>query len=211
MGMDFGFKDDFSVVLAAYSETLAELRHVADFSCPELTLDAIGAAILEMIDQYGMPEAMVADYSGKTLIASLNAVHGWNIVNAQKSEKVDHMILLDGDFVAGRAKVVLDSGLDHELSTLVWDFSREADKRKLAAAGKLKESPACANHRTDSFLYLWRFSYHNFARPDAPKEAQDDENRMMSALTAYEERLASRKASRRTRQYGINPSKVAHA
>jgi len=167
LGLDLGFVDDSAMVLVAYSETLKELRHVMDFKRPGMDSQAFTEVVLEIIDQYGLPEMIVADYAGggaKMLLETINQRYGLSIQPAEKRSKVDHIDLLNGDFLTGRVKIIHGSELEVELMGLQWDLSNDA-KHILARTGRLREDPSCPNHLCDALLYIWRFAYHFYAEP----------------------------------------------
>lgn len=162
LGIDLGYVDESALVLAAYSETTKELRHVYDFKQPGMTVDDFIDEVFNVIERFGRPDAIVADTAGggsKMLIETLNQRYGLGIESAKKTEKQDHIELLNSDFAAGRVKVIPGSDLAHELSGLQWDLSRES-KMVLARTGRLREDPSCPNHLCDALLYLYRYSYH---------------------------------------------------
>lgn len=162
LGIDLGYVDDSAFVLAAYSEQLRELRHVYDFKSPGMTLDDFFDEVFSIIEKYGRPDAIVCDTAGgasKMLVETLNQRYGLGIEPAKKTEKQDHIELVNSDFAAGRIKVIPGSDLAHELSGLQWDLSRES-KLVLARTGRLREDPSCPNHLCDALLYLYRYSYH---------------------------------------------------
>lgn len=162
LGIDLGYVDESAFVLAAYSETLKELRHVYDFKQPGMTVDDFIDEVLNVIEHYGRPDAIVADTAGggsKMLIETINQRYGLGIESAKKTEKQDHIELLNSDFARGVIKIIPGSDLAHELSGLQWDLSRES-KLVLARTGRLREDPSCPNHLCDALLYLYRYSYH---------------------------------------------------
>lgn len=166
LGIDLGYVDESALVLAAYSETTRELRHVYDFKQPGMTVDDFIDEVFNVIERFGRPDAIVADTAGggsKMLIETLNQRYGLGIEPAKKTEKADHIELLNSDFAGGRVKIIPGSDLAHELSGLQWDLSRES-KLVLARTGKLREDPACPNHLCDALLYLYRYSYHFWAQ-----------------------------------------------
>lgn len=162
LGIDLGYVDESALVLAAYSETLKELRHVYDFKQPGMTVDDFFDEVFAVIERFGRPDAIVADTAGggsKMLVETLNQRYGLGIEPAKKAEKQDHIELVNSDFGAGRIKIIPGSDLAHELSGLQWDLSRES-KMVLARTGRLREDPSCPNHLCDALLYLYRYSYH---------------------------------------------------
>lgn len=167
MGLDFGYEDMNAIVLAAYSDTVRELRHVYDFKQNHMTIDQFGKEILHTIEIFGQPEAIVGDkgsLGGVLYVEELNSRFGLSIIEAEKREKTDHIELLNSDFYSGRIKIIPDSCLEKELCGLQWDLSKDS-KERLIRTGKLKEDPTCANHLCDAFLYLWRYCYHYWATP----------------------------------------------
>lgn len=162
LGIDLGYVDDSALVLCAYSESLREMRHVYDFKAPEMTVDMFFDEVFNVIEKFGRPDAIVADTAGggsKMLIETLNQRFGLGIEPAKKSEKQDHIELINSDFSAGRIKIIPGSDLAHELSGLQWDLSRES-KMILARTGRLREDPSCPNHLCDALLYLYRYCHH---------------------------------------------------
>jgi hypothetical protein len=198
IGVDFGFEDDFALVVAAYSETISELRHVWDYRCSHLNIAQQAEKIEEAIARYGQPVAIVGDAGalGKLVVESMNTMYGLPIIKAEKHEKFDHIELLNSDFHTGRVKVIPDSELDLELCGLQWDLSRES-KDRLARTGRLREDSRCKNHLCDALLYLWRYSYHHFSRPriEGPDAGTAEWHRLMdnaAAMRASETRYARR-------------------
>jgi hypothetical protein len=205
MGLDFGFQDDTGLVLAAYSERLAELRHVFDYKAQHLLPDQVAALIEDVCKKYGRPEAIVGDagaLGGKVYVETLAQRHGIHVEKADKVFKNDHIEYLNGDFHAGRVRILLGSDLDHELCGLRWHTANDPGlvkdsngvsdpDRSQARVRKLRQDPSCPNHLCDCLLYLHRFSYHFFARgnevaPRTPEQRNKD----------AEHRIAHRRATR---------------
>jgi hypothetical protein len=171
MGLDFGYEDMNAIVLAAYSETEKELRHVYDFKQNHMTIDEFGAEIQHTIELYGTPDVIVGDkgsLGGVLYLQELQSRFGLSIIEAEKREKFDHIELLNSDFYAERVFVIRNSDLDHELCGLQWDLSKDS-KVRLTRLGRLKEDPGCANHLCDAFLYLWRHCYHYWSVRETQK------------------------------------------
>jgi hypothetical protein len=165
LGLDLGFVDDSAMILVAYSEQLKELRQVMEYKRPGLDAQAFTEVVLAIIDQYGMPEMVVADFGGggaKMLLETINQRYGLAIQPAEKRFKNDHIELLNGDFLTGRIKILSGSDLETELEGLQWDLSNDA-KTILARTGRLREDPSCPNHLCDALLYIWRYAYHFFS------------------------------------------------
>ncbi len=171
LGLDIGYVDESAFVLAAYSESLRELRHVYDFKKSEMLVDDFAEELLSVIDTYGIPEAIVADTGGggaKILIETLNARYGLGIIPAEKRDKQAWWEVINSDFHSERIKIIPGTDLAHELAGLQWDLSRNS-KLILARTGALKEDPSCPNHLCDALLYLYRYAHHFFS--EMPKQA----------------------------------------
>lgn len=171
LGVDFGYEDDFALVVGAYSEVDGTLRHVWDWKSPHLTFDSMVEAIEDAESRFGPFEAIVADAAGlgKVLVETLMS-RGIPINKADKREKFDFIELMNGDFHNGKIKLIEGSDLHHELCALQLDLSKET-KEIQARKGKLKEDPNCANNLADAWLYLWRFSYHRYTKENEPRRA----------------------------------------
>lgn len=182
VGLDFGYEDDNALVVAAYSDTVKELRQVYNFKSPHLTIDQFETEIWHAIHMFGYPEVIVADAGalGKTIVETLNG-RGLSIIAAEKREKYDYIELVNSDFLSSKIRIIENSDLDDEMSILQWDLEKargkgiggsenddqsvNPEKKYLVRTGKLREDPSCANHLCDAFLYLWRYSNHYWAEP----------------------------------------------
>ena len=203
LGIDLGYVDDSAFVLCAYSETTKELRHVYDYKAPGMTMDDFFGEIFDVIERYGRPDAIVADTAGggsKMLVETLNQRYGLGIEPAKKTEKQDHIELLNSDFHTGAVKIIRGSDLAHELSGLQWDLSKDS-KLVLARTGRLREDPQCPNHLCDALLYLYRYSYHFWS--EAPRQLGPD--RGTTAWWAEMERQQLERALTRRRADGNDP------
>lgn len=206
LGLDIGYVDESAFVLAAYSETVRELRHVYDFKRSEMLCDDFIEEVLAVIDRYGMPEAIVADTGGagaKMLIETLNARHGTGIIPAEKRDKQAHWELINSDFHAERIKIIPGTDLAHELAGLQWDLSRNS-KVILARTGALKEDPSCPNHLCDALLYLWRYAYHYFSEPVSAVPDRNSTAWIKQMEKASMDRAIARKSSANRDPHGLN-------
>lgn len=194
-GLDLGFEDPTALVVCAYSERLAELRHVYDYKEAHLTISAVADLIKDAIAKFGQPVAIVADAAGAQIINDLNMTYGLAVQKAEKTEKMDFIELLNSDFHSGHIKIIESTDLEDELCSLQWDLS-EAGKAELARRGKLKEDYRLPNHLCDALLYLWRFAYHHFARRE-DEEFMDDEARLLERERQAEHRVAFTKRTER--------------
>ncbi len=168
-GLDLGFQDPTALAVVAYSERFNEFRHVWDFKSPHMVVDDVVHLIQETITRFGKPEMIFADTGGlgKMIVETLRSVHGIDVVAASKSEKNDHIELLNSEFHSGRAKIIPDTDLEDQLLSVAWDLSQDG-KEELARLGKLREDKKIPNDLTDAFMYAFRGCYHAFAKPSGP-------------------------------------------
>lgn len=164
LGLDFGYEDDFAMVVVAYNPFDGVLYHVWDYHENHLTVDEMVVQIDRAFDRFGDFDAVVGDSGALNtlLIETINKRHGRNIQKADKREKFDHIELLNSDFRAGRLRVLPKSDLAIQLATLQFDLSR-GKREELARLGKLSENRVMRNDLCDAFLYAWRYSYHYYA------------------------------------------------
>lgn len=158
LGMDLGFHDDTSFVVGAWSETYPALIYVHAEKHPHLTVEAIAERARELEVLFDGFDARVADTGGlgKTIIESLSATYGIHFEPAKKSEKVDHIKLVNSDILTGRIQVPRFSPLVEEWRTAQWE---DGSKRAV--------DPNCDDHASDAALYIWRFCFHHWSRsPD---------------------------------------------
>lgn len=171
LGMDLGFEDDFALAIGAYSLSDGKLYHVYDYKCKHQDVYQVADHVSRVVEMFDNKiDAAVADASGlgKMVIETLNRRHGFQIQPAEKREKYDFIELLNSDFHSGKVLIQEGSDLDMELRTLQWDLTKHT-KAELVRTGRLKEHPALPNHLCDAWLYLWRYSYHTYATPAAPR------------------------------------------
>lgn len=210
LGLDFGFEDDTAFVLAAYSERMAELRHVYDYKGRHMLPDDVARHLEGLIAKYGQPEYIVGDagaLGGKVYVETLAMRHGIFVEKAEKSQKMDHIEFVNSDFHAGRIKIIPDTDMERELLGLLWDLQKDPGlvkdeegnsdpKRGLARLGKLKEDPGCPNHLCDALLYLHRFAYHFFAQPAAVEPKEGSPAWLKARARQAEMRVARKRDSR---------------
>ncbi len=162
-GLDIGFEDATALVIAGYSPTLRQLRHVWDHSQKHLLVDDLADLIRETYERFGSIERIFADVGGlgKMLVESLIHRHGFPIERADKREKYDHIELLNSAFRRGEVLVIEGTELEDQLLHAVWDL-RNGTKDQLAREARLREDPSVPNDVSDAFLYLFRGSNHLF-------------------------------------------------
>jgi hypothetical protein len=206
LGLDIGYVDESAFVLAAYSETVKELRHVYDFKKSEMLVDDFAEEVLSVIERFGLPEAIVADTGGggaKILIETINARYGLGIIPAEKRDKQAHWELINSDFHSERVKIIPGTDLAHELAGLQYDLSRNS-KMILARTGALKEDPSCPNHLCDALLYLHRYAWHFFSEAPAPRSEKGTSQWLREMERKAMEKVLARKAIAKKDPHGFS-------
>lgn len=205
LGLDFGFEDDFAMVVVAYSQERQEMRHVWDFKEKHLTVADMVTEIRAAQSRFGPFTGIVADAGalGKVLVETLVTDHGIPVERADKHQKYDYIELVNSDFHSGRLKVLPHSDLAKELEELVWDLSK-GDRKVLVRSGKLREHPGLPNHLCDALLYSWRYCYHRWRvtrevppTPGTPEAARAADDAAFARAVATR-RLAREELARET-------------
>jgi len=191
LGCDLGYDDPFAIVVVAYSETCDTLYQVYDYKQAGLTVSDIARVIRDTKSIFGEFDVMVGDRGGlgKMVLAELSERYELHIEPAEKTEKRDYIELLNSDMIEGRIKILEDSELAQEMCYLVWDEHGQ------------KEDRACANHVCDSFLYTWRYSFHNFSRPLKKPPAPNSQEFWAEKMRADRERIYERKRKAKNTNY----------
>jgi len=204
MGMDMGFNDDFALIVVAYSPYLDTLYQVYDFKSPHMIVPQIAALIQRVQDKFnGQIEEMVADTGNlaKMVIETLNQQYGFFIQAAEKTEKFDHIELLNSDLYDGKVKLLANSDMYDEMMHLQWDL-KGMDKKTAIRRNKLKEDKRMDNHLCDALLYTWRFSLHHFSRTKVvPPEPETHEFYQSWDDAQYKEACERYKAKQQNDQY----------
>lgn len=166
LGLDLGYNDSTAIVVSAFSDTCDTMYQVYEFKEPELTFDKIERQVRKVMKKFPELNAMIADTGGlgKTIVESLRE-RGLAFEAALKTDKLDHIELVNSDLRAGKIKLLPDSHLAAEMTLLQW-----------SDASYRKENKDTDNHLCDAHLYLIRHAYHHFWEPAAvePEEGTDD-------------------------------------
>jgi hypothetical protein len=154
IGIDLGYDDDTAFVVFAWSETCPILYQVDEYAAPYMLPPDIAAKYKELEGKYGSFVAGVGDRGGlgKTILATLEHEYGICIDPADKTEKRDHVELMNGDLVAGQIKVLAESKLALQMSICQWDETGKKFDKDLP------------DHCVDAAIYTWRYCYHHFAK-----------------------------------------------
>lgn len=158
LGLDLGFHDDSAFVVAAWSDSFDKLVYLHVEKHAHLNIEEIANKCKELEERYCGFDARVADTGGlgKTLVESLAAVYGVAFEAARKTEKHDHIKLLNADMEEGRIWVDPTSPLAQEWRVAQWE---DASRKRV--------DPGCADHASDAALYVWRYCHHHWFQPKA--------------------------------------------
>lgn len=154
LGLDLGFNDSTAITVAAFADTHPEMFQVYEWKKEHQIVDQIERKVREVSEMFE-PEALVADTGGlgKTIVETL-VQHGIPLEAAKKTDKLDHIEIVNSDLRLGRMKILSGGSLEAEMKLLQW----EDDTYK-------REDKSTDNHLCDSWLYLCRYAYHHFWEP----------------------------------------------
>ena len=183
LGWDLGFRDDMALVAWGWHPSRRELYEAASWS-------KSGARAEEVIEQIQTWErlgfnfvAKVADTGGggRMYVEDVMSRYSQVFEAAKKTEKVEHVRLMNDDFLSGRIKVQRGGGYAMELAALPKDPDWDPYSGKPQG-----EDPRFSNHLCDAALYSWRkaLNYLDF------EEEQPEESLEARIVREDEERLS---------------------
>jgi hypothetical protein len=153
LGWDLGSRDDMALNVWAWHPDHRELYQAAEWKKPGASAEEVCAKIEEWEAMGFNFIAKVADTGGGGLMYVEQVMRRTRHVfePAKKSEKLEHVRLMNDDFLSGRIKVQRGGAYAGELSALPKDPNWDPDSGKPPG-----EDPRFANHLCDSGLYSWR-------------------------------------------------------
>jgi hypothetical protein len=182
LGWDLGSRDDMALVAWGWHPSRRELFEAGSWKAPGARAEEVMAQIQKWED-LGMDFiAKVADTGGggRMYVEDVMSRYSQVFEAAKKSEKLEHVRLMNDDFLTGRLKVQRGSALAMELAALPKDPNWEPESGK--APG---EDPRFPNHCCDSALYSWRkalmyldFEPHVEPETDGERAERLDEERL---------------------------------
>lgn len=187
LGWDLGARDDMALVAWGWHPQHRELFEAGSWKEPGASAERV-VEQMRAWEQLGMSFiAKVADTQGGGLMTVNHVQNKLHVVfmPAKKSDKPEHVRLMNDDFAAGRIKVQEGSELAMEYAGLPKDPDWDPFSGKPAA-----EDSRFPNHCTDAGLYSWREAQnHNdfeAERPDIP---------MAEAIEAADEKRLSKEST----------------
>lgn len=189
LGWDLGFHDDMALVVWGWHPSRRKLYHAAEWKKPRASAEEV----VEQIQKWERAGfnfiAKVADTGGggKMYVEQVMRRTSQVFEAAKKTEKIEHVRLMNDDFLSGTIQIQEGSEYAAELSALPKD--PEWDPYSGKPQG---EDPRFANHLCDAALYSWRhaMNYLDFEEAETPETPDERAER------EAEERFAETKQSR---------------
>jgi hypothetical protein len=144
LGWDLGFRDDMALVAWGWHPERRELYEAGSWSKSGARAEEV-MEVIERWEKLGMNFiAKVADTGGggRMYVEDVMSRYSQVFEAAKKTEKLEHVRLMNDDFVTGRIKVQRGGGLAQEYSSLPKDPNWDPDSGKPPG-----EDPRFPNHR----------------------------------------------------------------
>jgi hypothetical protein len=169
-GLDLGYESDTAFVVAGYSTSYKELRHVFDVSVNHLLPDDVAELVLSTQQQFGKLDTIFVDHGnngGAMLLNMLIQKYGLPAEKSIKQLKHDGIELQNSGFARGEIKIIEHTELERQLSSVQYDLESD-NKENLARRGKLEIDRKCKKDAFDAFLYLFRGTMHHYSKDTDP-------------------------------------------
>lgn len=171
LGWDLGFRDDMALVVWGWHPDMVGVYEAASWS-------KSGARAEEVMEQVERWEklgfnfiAKVADTGGggRMYVEDVMSRYSQVFEAAKKTEKLEHVRMMNDEFISGRIKLQRGGPYATEIAALPKDPDWDPDSGKPPG-----EDPRFPNHMCDAGLYAFRktFSYIDYQEPKS--EAADD-------------------------------------
>lgn len=172
LGWDLGYRDDMALVAWGWHPSRRELYCAGEWKKPGALAEEVMAQI-ERWEKLGFNFiAKVADTGGggRMYVEEVMSRYSQVFEAAKKTEKVDHVRLMNDDFLTGKIKVQRGGEYAAELSTLPKDPDWDPDSGKPQG-----EDSRFPNHLVDSGLYSWRkaLTYIDFREEQPPPTMEE--------------------------------------
>ena len=187
LGWDLGYRDDMALVVWGWHPSEPYLYHAAEWKKPGATAEEV-MHVVERWESLGFNfVAKVADTGGggRMYVEDVMSRYSQVFEPAKKTEKLDHVRMMNDDFITGRLKIQSGSQYAGELSALPKDPDWDADSGKPPS-----EDPRFPNHLCDAALYSWRWAFaHLDYVPESTPESEEDraERQFIEALESKEQ------------------------
>ena len=188
LGWDLGALDDMALVVWGYHPDLPELYEAFSWKKPGASAQEVMDEITALEDQGFNFTKQVADTGGggRMYVEEVERRFGRHFEAAKKSEKYEHVRMMNDDFRGGFLKLMPGSAYAEEVAQLARDQDWPPPEKPDA---KPREDPKCDNHCSDSALYGWRAAQHYLHRlePAKPQKgsaawSKAEEDKMLERL-----------------------------
>lgn len=184
LGWDLGSRDDMALVVWGYHPDHENLYEAFSWKAPGALSQDIVAQITALEKRGFNIIKKVADTGGggRMFVEEVMARYSMLFEPAKKTEKYEHVRLMNDDFITAHIKVQRGSPLEDELKTLPKDPDVESTDTP-------KEDPRFANHCCDASLYSWRFARHFLHQDEKPKARYGTPEHTQEVEDRYVEKL----------------------
>lgn len=195
VGWDLGSIDDMALVVWGYHPSYPDLYEAFSWKQP-------GASASEVLEQLEALEhrgfnfvKMVADTQGggKMYVEEVERRYKRHFDAAKKSDKADHVRLMNDDFLGGFLKLADGSPYQQEIAALMRDPEWPPEDKPKAPP---RESPKCPNHCSDAGLYGYRDVWHFLHAQDEQLPPQGSEQHHAAEVRKMQEALVKRAMKR---------------
>jgi hypothetical protein len=167
LGVDLGYEDDSSFVVAAFHGHDPILYIIDSFKAQKMDITDVAIKIKEFKKRYDITKVII-DGANKQAVEEIQKRHQIVLETAEKAGKADFIEIMNSEFIQEKIKVnpAKNSELINEWMGLIW--KTKADKLVLPKV----ENPNCPNHLSDACLYAWRycFNYYGSKPIEKPKK-----------------------------------------
>lgn len=167
LGWDLGFHDDMALVVWGFHPSLPELYEAFSWKKPGASADEVIEQIAQLEKRKFALIKMVADTGGggRMFVEEIQKRYPYSFEPAQKSQKYDHVRMLNDELRTGFVKLQRGSPYALEMAELPKAAEPEDDKPERAP----KEDARFANHCCDAGLYAFRGAMHFLHRDEQPE------------------------------------------
>lgn len=178
LGWDLGSLDDMALVVWAWRDSDPNLYEAFSWKEPGASTTQVMSQIDALVKRGFNFVHMVADTGGggRMYVEETMRRYSYQFEPAKKSQKYEHVRLLNDDLLTGHVLTLPGSPLSVEYSELPRDPDTEPTEEP-------KEHPSFANHCCDAGLYAHRRAYHytHEEEPEKPKKGTPEYDRELEA------------------------------
>lgn len=210
LGWDLGARDDMALVVWGYHEMYPTLFEAFSWKQPGALSSEVVAQIkrLEQHGRDGTPFNIIKRFAdtgggGRMYVEDVMARYdGLRFEAAKKTEKYEHVRLLNDDLAGGFVKLEAGSIYAEEMAQL----ARDADwPPKDKPEAPPREDPRLPNHCCDAGLYAWRGGFHYLHREVEEKPKPGTESWFAAEAKRLEEHVLAQVEKRRSMRDDLEP------